>query len=148
MGVVPVPTEGPEAEAAAAEYAAEAEYAEDVAAVAAGEGEGSAEADLAAGSSKDVDPRSRPWTEEEDHTVRSLVLSHGTKRWSLIAAQLNGRTGKQCRERWHNQLDPAIKKDNWTQEEDRTLLDAHRSLGSAGGSSSLPAPLPAVGSAP
>ena len=75
------------------------------------------------------DPRSRPWTEEEDHLVRSLVLSHGTKRWSLIAAQLNGRTGKQCRERWHNQLDPAIKKDNWTPEEDRVLLDAHRSLG-------------------
>ena len=38
------------------------------------------------------DERSRPWTEEEDHTVRGLVLSHGTKRWSLIAAQLQGRT--------------------------------------------------------
>ena len=75
------------------------------------------------------DERSRPWTEEEDHTVRGLVLSHGTKRWSLIAAQLQGRTGKQCRERWHNQLDPAIKKDVWTPEEDRILLDAHRSLG-------------------
>lgn len=46
-------------------------------------------------------PRSRPWTEEEDHTVRSLVLSYGTRRWSLIAAQLHRRTGKQCRERWH-----------------------------------------------
>ena len=83
---------------------------------------------LLATSSKD-DPHSRPWTEEEDHTVRGLVLSHGTKRWSLIAAQLQGRTGKQCRERWHNLLDPAIKKDAWTPEEDRILLDAHRSLG-------------------
>ena len=46
------------------------------------------------------DPHSRPWTEEEEHTVRSLVLSHGTKRWRKIAAQLHGRTWKQCRERW------------------------------------------------
>lgn len=73
--------------------------------------------------------RSRPWSCEEDELVRSLVDSHGTKRWSLIASHLAGRTGKQCRERWHNQLDPAIKKDNWTAEEDRILLYAHRSLG-------------------
>ena len=42
-----------------------------------------------------------PWTEEEDRTVCMLVLSHGTKQWSLIAARLHGRTGNQCRERWH-----------------------------------------------
>ena len=75
------------------------------------------------------DMRGRPWNEEEDKLVRSLVEMHGTKRWSLIASNLIGRTGKQCRERWHNQLDPAIKKDNWTIEEDRILLDSHRQLG-------------------
>ena len=78
---------------------------------------------------KGKDPRSRMWTPEEDAKVRNLVEEHGTKRWSVIASHLPGRTGKQCRERWHNQLDPAIKKDNWTVEEDRTLLDAHRQLG-------------------
>ena len=72
---------------------------------------------------------SRLWTTEEDALVKSLVLEHGTKRWSVIAASLPGRTGKQCRERWHNQLDPAIKKEVWSMEEDRILLDAHRSLG-------------------
>jgi hypothetical protein len=56
------------------------------------------------------DPRSRMWTPEEDERVKSLVEEHGTKRWSVIASHLPGRTGKQCRERWHNQLDPAIKK--------------------------------------
>ncbi len=80
------------------------------------------------GGGKD-DPRSRPWTDEEDKTVRSLVETHGTKCWSLIASHLTARTGKQCRERWHNQLDPAIKKDNWSADEDRILLDAHRQLG-------------------
>lgn len=38
-------------------------------------------------------------------------------------------TGKQCRERWHNQLDPNIKKEGWSEEEDRVLLQAHTELG-------------------
>jgi hypothetical protein len=38
-------------------------------------------------------------------------------------------TGKQCRERWHNQLDPNIKKEGWSEEEDRILLHAHTELG-------------------
>jgi hypothetical protein len=37
---------------------------------------------------------------QEDATVRSLVAEFGTKKWSQIAAQLPGRLGKQCRERW------------------------------------------------
>lgn len=37
---------------------------------------------------------------------------------------MQGRSGKQCRERWHNQLDPSIKKEQWTEEEDRILLQA------------------------
>ena len=52
----------------------------------------------------------RPWTTEEDDTVRRLVQVHGTA-WSLMAAQLQGRTGKQCRERWHNHLNPNISKE-------------------------------------
>jgi len=88
-----------------------------------------AAAEAAAELASKEDPRNRPWADEEDATVKLLVETHGTKCWSLIAASLTGRTGKQCRERWHNQLDPAIKKDHWTAEEDRTLLDAHRTLG-------------------
>jgi hypothetical protein len=45
-----------------------------------------------------------PWTTEEDGTVARLVQLHGTKKWSMIARQLNGRLGKQCRERWYNHL--------------------------------------------
>lgn len=53
------------------------------------------------------------------------VAEHGTKHWGLIGSKLNGRTGKQCRERWHNQLDPTIRKDPWTREEEDVLLKAH-----------------------
>ena len=34
---------------------------------------------------------------------------HGNKAWSIIAREFPGRTGKQCRERWINNLDPKIK---------------------------------------
>jgi hypothetical protein len=70
-----------------------------------------------------------PWTPEEDATVTKLVQLHGTKKWSLIARQLNGRLGKQCRERWYNHLDPAINKGEWTQAEDGKLIRAHDELG-------------------
>lgn len=45
-----------------------------------------------------------PWTEEEDRKVVELVKKYGAKKWSLIASNLPGRIGKQCRERWHNHL--------------------------------------------
>lgn len=31
-------------------------------------------------------------------------------RWTAIAAEMPGRVGKQCRERWHNQLCPDLKR--------------------------------------
>eukprot|EP00051_Salpingoeca_urceolata_P002163 m.47757 g.47757 ORF g.47757 m.47757 type:complete len:667 (+) comp11944_c0_seq1:418-2418(+) len=70
-----------------------------------------------------------PWTKEEDDKVIELVAKFGPKRWSVIASHLKGRIGKQCRERWHNHLNPDIKKTPWTEQEDRMILDAHRRLG-------------------
>lgn len=55
-------------------------------------------------------------TKEEDELVMSLVLKHGAKNWTYIAKHLPGRIGKQCRERWHNHLNPDIKKERWTEE--------------------------------
>ncbi|XP_061304347.1 myb-related protein A isoform X1 [Pezoporus flaviventris] len=70
-----------------------------------------------------------PWTKEEDQRVIELVQRYGPKRWSLIAKHLKGRIGKQCRERWHNHLNPEVKKSSWTEEEDRIIYEAHRRLG-------------------
>jgi hypothetical protein len=47
---------------------------------------------------------------QEDEAVRKLVDKHGDKSWVLVASFLPNRTGKQIRERWHNQLDPNIMK--------------------------------------
>ncbi|XP_063079193.1 transcriptional activator Myb [Engraulis encrasicolus] len=70
-----------------------------------------------------------PWTKEEDQRVIELVQKYGPKRWSVIAKHLKGRIGKQCRERWHNHLNPEVKKTSWTQEEDRIIYQAHEKLG-------------------
>ncbi|KAL7493606.1 hypothetical protein ACHAWT_003221 [Skeletonema menzelii] len=64
-----------------------------------------------------------PWTEEEDRKVVELVGKYGPKKWSIIAEELgSGRIGKQCRERWHNHLNPEISRAPWTEAEDRVIL--------------------------
>ncbi|ETE72631.1 Myb-related protein B, partial [Ophiophagus hannah] len=63
------------------------------------------------------------WSREE------VLKKYGTKQWTLIAKHLKGRLGKQCRERWHNHLNPEVKKSSWTEEEDRIICEAHKILG-------------------
>ena len=69
------------------------------------------------------------WTKEEDELLGKLVSESGAKGWTKIAQQLPGRIGKQCRERWHNHLDPTIKKENFTEEEDQAIISAVKTLG-------------------
>lgn len=67
------------------------------------------------------------WTAEEDEMLRRKVAEHGRK-WARIAKHLPGRVGKQCRERYVNHLDPNLKKGEWTEAEERILIDAHARL--------------------
>ncbi|CAD5335286.1 unnamed protein product [Arabidopsis thaliana] len=64
-------------------------------------------------------------TAEEDRLVRQ----HGERKWAMISEKLEGRAGKQCRERWHNHLRPDIKKDGWSEEEERVLVESHMRIG-------------------
>ena len=70
-----------------------------------------------------------PWSPAEDEALTNLVAVHGIKGWSLIASHLPGRIGKQCRERWFNHLDPNIKKDAWSIEDDATIMAAVARIG-------------------
>ncbi|KAG6793482.1 hypothetical protein POTOM_002691 [Populus tomentosa] len=69
------------------------------------------------------------WTPQEDRLLVQSVKQYGIKKWSQIAKMLEGRVGKQCRERWHNHLRPDIKKDAWSEEEDELLINAHKEIG-------------------
>eukprot|EP00826_Nyctotherus_ovalis_P049667 TRINITY_DN6019_c0_g2_i5.p1 TRINITY_DN6019_c0_g2~~TRINITY_DN6019_c0_g2_i5.p1 ORF type:complete len:178 (-),score=42.74 TRINITY_DN6019_c0_g2_i5:47-580(-) len=77
----------------------------------------------------------RCWTSEEDFTLKQLVAEFGTKRWAFIASKCYERfhqcrkTGKQCRERWHNHLAPNIKKGAITSAEEKVIFQAHKQLG-------------------
>ncbi|XP_062842774.1 v-myb avian myeloblastosis viral oncogene homolog-like 2b isoform X2 [Trichomycterus rosablanca] len=70
-----------------------------------------------------------PWTKEEDEKVIELVSKYGNKQWAMVAKHLKGRLGKQCRERWHNHLNPDVKKSSWTADEDLIIYKAHCVLG-------------------
>ena len=70
-----------------------------------------------------------PWTAEEDATMGRLVDEYGAKKWTIIASHMQGRAGKQCRERWHNHLNPNIRRDAWNVMEDRLILEYHAANG-------------------
>ncbi|WOL14934.1 hypothetical protein Cni_G23715 [Canna indica] len=66
-----------------------------------------------------------PWSPEEDVVLSRLVSKFGARNWSLIARGIPGRSGKSCRLRWCNQLDPYVKRRPFTEEEDRIIIAAH-----------------------
>jgi myb proto-oncogene protein len=70
------------------------------------------------------------WTSEEDKLLASVVEEKGAKNWATsIAVVLANRTGKQCRERWCNHLNPQLKRTPWTLEEENQLKRLHATHG-------------------
>ena len=49
-------------------------------------------------------------------------MKYGLNQWSRISSLLVRKSAKQCKARWYEWLDPAIKKTEWTREEDEKLL--------------------------
>lgn len=82
-----------------------------------------------------AEQKRKPWNSLEDEAIRSLVSVNGTQHWASIAKLLEtkfnikGRSGKQCRERWHNHLNPTVKKDSWELQEEIMLFQTHLDLG-------------------
>lgn len=66
------------------------------------------------------------WRPAEDEKLRELVERYGPHNWNAIAEKLQGRSGKSCRLRWFNQLDPTINRSPFTEEEEERLLASHR----------------------
>ena len=76
------------------------------------------------------------WSAEEDQMLIN-ILNTKLKKWGVISDHLNAkihsgvkiRSGKQCKERWVNHLDPQMKRDKWTTEEDLEILKLYKKLG-------------------
>jgi hypothetical protein len=62
------------------------------------------------------------WSAPEDHLLAQNIDIFGTLKWSIVATFIPGRTGKQCRERWLNQVNPRLNFEVWTPEEDSCLM--------------------------
>ncbi|CAD6972178.1 unnamed protein product [Tilletia controversa] len=71
-----------------------------------------------------------PWSKQEDKQLIRLVDQYGPEHWVTIAEKLGTRTGKQCRERWHNHVDPTINKTSFTPEEDAIIMNMYDKIGS------------------
>ncbi|KEH30675.1 putative transcription factor MYB-HB-like family [Medicago truncatula] len=71
-----------------------------------------------------------PWTPEEDRILVNHIKKHGHGSWRALPklAGLN-RCGKSCRLRWTNYLRPDIKRGQFTDEEEKTIINLHAVLG-------------------
>ena len=73
------------------------------------------------------------WSLKEDEMLTTL-LRKGIAKWGQIANLLNNeihkglkiRTGKQCKERWNNYLNPNMNRGAWTEEEDICILENYK----------------------
>ncbi|KAL8188734.1 hypothetical protein R6Q57_029754 [Mikania cordata] len=70
------------------------------------------------------------WTPEEDKKLADYVANHGCWNWRQLPKQAGlSRCGKSCRLRWMNYLRPNVRRGNFSQEEDKLILELHQSLG-------------------
>ncbi|XP_031122862.1 transcription factor MYB59-like isoform X1 [Ipomoea triloba] len=74
--------------------------------------------------------RRGPWTEQEDVQLVLYVNMFGDRRWDFLA-KVSGlkRSGKSCRLRWVNYLQPGLKRGKITPQEQRLILQLHSKWG-------------------
>jgi len=65
------------------------------------------------------------WSPNEDAELMDALVEFAEDDevdWRHVASKVKGRSAKQCKERFQLKLDPALKRDEWTVEEDALLL--------------------------
>lgn len=75
------------------------------------------------------------WSQSEDKILLEMTKKAST--WGKTSKAINQqvynglkiRTGKQCKERWNNYLNPEINRGSWTSEEDSRILELYKELG-------------------
>jgi pre-mRNA-splicing factor CDC5/CEF1 len=62
------------------------------------------------------------WKNSEDEILKAAVMKYGKQQWARVASLLNRKSAKQCKARWHEWLDPSVKKVEWSRAEEEKLL--------------------------
>ncbi|AED97611.1 unnamed protein product [Arabidopsis thaliana] len=71
-----------------------------------------------------------PWTPEEDIILVSYIQEHGPGNWRSVPTHTGlRRCSKSCRLRWTNYLRPGIKRGNFTEHEEKTIVHLQALLG-------------------
>jgi hypothetical protein len=65
----------------------------------------------------------------EDLRLSQLVQLYGCSKWERIAPFMNGRSARQCRERWRTVLSPGLTNGPWSHAEDELLVRLYREFG-------------------
>ncbi|KAJ6234275.1 myb protein-related [Anaeramoeba flamelloides] len=65
----------------------------------------------------------------EDTLLKNAIKLFGETNWAQVSVFVNGRTSKQCRERWNNQLNPNINRTPFTVEEGEILIQKQKEIG-------------------
>ena len=73
----------------------------------------------------------KAWSKHEDELLLNIVHSmQWPMKWTVVAQSLPERTGKQCRERYVNHLNPRLKVTDWGVPEDATVFYLYDKIGS------------------
>ncbi len=73
----------------------------------------------------------KTWTKDEDAILLGMVQNmRMPMKWSIVAQSMPERTGKQCRERYVNHLNPRLKSTDWSPVEDATIFHLYNTGGS------------------
>jgi hypothetical protein len=67
--------------------------------------------------------QTRIWSAYEDQRLLAGIYRCGIENWTAISRFVgNGRTRSQCSQRWYRGLNPRIRKDQWSPEEEQRLI--------------------------
>lgn len=68
------------------------------------------------------------WKNSEDEVLKAAVQKYGKQQWARVASLLNRKSAKQAKARWHEWLDPSIRKTDWSRAEEEKLLELAKML--------------------
>lgn len=73
--------------------------------------------------SDDSNKRFKYWTEEQTQILENCMKKNPSMSWTEISKLIPGKNGKQVRERWINVVNPAINRQQLSQEEKNKIIN-------------------------